>query len=89
MKEKKVNKAELKALVTLLDDEDKEVLEHVENKIKSLGHEIIPHLESHWETIFNPLIQKRLEDIIHSMPFNRLLDRLTVWKDSENHNFWA
>ncbi len=86
MKEKKVNKAELKALVTLLDDEDKEVLEHVENKIKSLGHEIIPHLESHWETIFNPLIQKRLEDIIHSMQFSRLLDRLTFWKDSENQD---
>jgi len=86
MKGKKINKKELKALVTLLDDEDMEVVEHVEDKIRSLGHDVIQHLESHWETIFNPVIQKKLEDIIHSMQFNRLLFRLTNWKDSENQD---
>ena len=86
MKEKKINRAELKALVTLLDDEDKEVAEHVENKIKSLGQKVIPLLESHWEKIFNPVIQKKLEDIIHLMQFNRLQNRLILWKNSASQD---
>ncbi len=86
MKAKKINSDELKALVTLLDDSDNEVVELVESKIRSLGNAVIPDLESHWETIFNPVIQKKLEDIIHSMQFNRLQDRLIDWKDSENQD---
>ena len=86
MKAKKINSDELKALVTLLDDSDDEVVELVESKIRSLGHNVIPQLESHWETIFNPVIQKKLEDIIQSMQFNRLQARLIEWKDSENQD---
>jgi regulator of sirC expression with transglutaminase-like and TPR domain len=86
VKGKKFNKKELKALVALLDDDDGEVVEHVEEKIRSLGHEVIQHLEKHWETSFNPIVQKKLEDLIHSMQFSRLVERLKVWKDSENQD---
>lgn len=86
MKKPKIDKAELKALVTLLDDEDEEVVEHVEDKIRSLGHAVIQQLESHWEESFNPIIQKKLEDLIHSMQFSRLQDRLMLWKDSEEQD---
>jgi regulator of sirC expression with transglutaminase-like and TPR domain len=83
---KKINKRELKALVSLLDDDDAVVLSHVEEKILSLGHAVIPQLESHWESTFNPIIQKRLEDLIHSMQFNRLQYRLTKWKSSKEQD---
>lgn len=71
---------ELKALISLLDDEDQDVLNHVEQKIISLGENIIPYLEDEWENNFNPLVQKRLEDLIHTLQFENLKIRLAEWK---------
>lgn len=71
---------ELKALISLLDDEDQDVLNHVEQKIISLGEDIIPYLEDEWENNFNPLVQKRLEDLIHTLQFENLKIRLAEWK---------
>lgn len=72
---------ELKALISLLDDEDQDVLNHVEQKIISLGEDIIPYLEDEWENNFNPLVQKRLEDLIHTLQFENLKARLEEWKN--------
>jgi len=72
---------ELQALVSLLDDEDTEVALHVEQKIMSLGSPIIPFLETEWERSFNPLIQKKLEEMIHTIQFDSLQIRLAEWKD--------
>jgi regulator of sirC expression with transglutaminase-like and TPR domain len=74
---------ELKALVSLLDEEDPEVLTHVENKIISLGGTIIPYLEQQWEQQFNPVVQRRLEDLIHTLQFDTLRERLAEWKEGE------
>ncbi len=86
MGKKAINKKELKALVSLLDDEDELILTQVENKILTLGNDVIPLLETHWETTFNPIVQKRLEDIIHNMQFARLQQRLVKWKSSKNQD---
>lgn len=77
---KRMGDKELKALISLLDDEDKDILNHVEQKIISLGDTIIPYLESEWENNFNPLVQKRLEDLIHTLQFENLKEGLTEWK---------
>ena len=74
---------ELKALVSLLDEEDPEVLTHVENKIISLGGTIIPYLEQQWEEQFNPVVQRRLEDLIHTLQFDTLRERLAEWKEGD------
>lgn len=76
-----MNNKEIKALVSLLDDEDKEVLEHVEQKIISLGDAVIPFLETEWENNFNPAVQKKLEELIHTLQFDSLKTRLTAWKE--------
>ena len=76
-----MNSNEIKALVSLLDDEDKEVLTHVENRIISLGDAIIPFLESEWENNFSPAVQKRLEELIHTLQFDSLKSRLVAWKE--------
>ena len=60
---------EIKALVTLLEDDDQEVVLHVENEIRAFGTAIIPVLEDQWESIFNPTIQRRIEDLIHQLQF--------------------
>ena len=71
---------ELKALVSLLDEDDPEVLTHVEQKIISLGGTIIPYLEQQWEQQFNPVVQRRLEDLIHTVQFDTLRERLSEWR---------
>jgi len=70
----------IKALISLLDDDDKEIISHVEKEIFSLGGEIIPFLENEWENNFNPVVQKRIEDLIHSLHFELLKSRLEKWK---------
>ncbi|MBY0426018.1 MAG: transglutaminase-like domain-containing protein, partial [Cytophagales bacterium] len=78
---KSMDEGNLKALVSLLDDDDREVLVHVENQIISLGDTVIPYLEMEWEKNFNPLVQKRIEDLIHTVQFDALKKKLTAWKE--------
>lgn len=75
-----LNNKELKALVSLLEDEDLEIVSHVEDKIKSLGTYIIPYLEFEWESSFNPVVQKRIEELVHSLQFELLKEKLYAWK---------
>ncbi|MDN4166511.1 transglutaminase-like domain-containing protein [Cytophagales bacterium LB-30] len=81
-----MNAKELQALVSLLDDEDAEVSAHVEQKIMSLGHEVIPFLEMEWEKSFNPILQKRLEEMVHTIQFDALLHRLKAWNESSEQD---
>ena len=75
-----LNNQELKALVSLLEDDDAEIVNHVEGKIKSLGTYIIPYLEFEWENSFNPIVQKRIEELVHSLQFELLKEKLHAWK---------
>lgn len=77
---------EIKALIYLLDDEDHEVASHVHNKIMDLGETIIPHLEKQWESTLDPQIQKKIEDLIHTLQFKELKRRLQAWKQSKEQD---
>lgn len=77
-----LDKNEFKALVSLLEDEDEEVNRHVEGKIMSLGSDIIPFLEEQWENSFDPTIQRKIEDMIHTLQFTQLKERFRAWKES-------
>ena len=70
---------EFRALITLLDDSDKEVFSHVTNKLFSLGIEGVPMLESAWEHAENQVIQSRLEELINKIQFSNVKDRLIRW----------
>ncbi|SHN18166.1 Regulator of sirC expression, contains transglutaminase-like and TPR domains [Cyclobacterium lianum] len=74
---------ELNALISLLDDTDQEIREHVRGKIISLGNEVIPYLEDKWESSFNPEVQKEIEELVHELQINLLRKRLLNWKHSE------
>lgn len=86
MAKKKFNKKEIKAIVSLLDDEDAEVISNVEAKLLSYGGDVIPVLESEWERNFSPIIQKRIEEIIHTLQFEQLKERLQQWSDSKEND---
>lgn len=70
---------EITALISLLDDEDAVIIRHVEEQIISMGDKIIPFLESEWEKSFNPVLQKRIEDLIHTLQFDRVREGLEAW----------
>lgn len=76
-----MKKKEIKALVSLLDDEDHSIVTQIEEKIISMGNKIIPHLETEWESSFNPTVQRKLEDLIHTLQFDQLKMRLIEWKE--------
>ncbi len=78
--------SEIKALVSLLEDEDEEVVSQIEHKIMSIGTGIIPFLEEEWETNFNPTIQRRIEDLIHTLQFELVQERMQHWKEHEQDN---
>lgn len=78
--------AQLDALVSLLDDPDLEVKNHVRHKIISLGSEIIPFLEQKWETSFNPEVQKEIEELVHDLQFSLVKSRLAEWRDTEDRD---
>lgn len=77
---------ELIALVSLLDDEDSEIISHVEEKIISLGGTIIPFLEGQWENSLNPVVQSRIEDLIHTLQYDLLQERLKDWAENESED---
>lgn len=70
---------ELTALIKLLDDPDETIFYQVKDKILSLGHNVIPMLENAWETSFEPLMQKRIENIIHQIQFENIKSGLREW----------
>lgn len=75
---------ELKALVSLLDDEDAQIVSHVEEKILSIGVSVIPFLELQWESSFNPKVQQRIEELIHTLQYELVKKRLKDWYASED-----
>lgn len=78
----KVNIKELEALVSLLDDDDGDVVSHVQQRIKSIGSDAIPFLVTQWEQSFEPVYQKRIEGLIKKLRFSQLKERLLLWKEN-------
>jgi regulator of sirC expression with transglutaminase-like and TPR domain len=77
---------EFKALVSLLDDEDEQIVSHVQEKILSLGTSVIPFLEQEWESNFNSQVQRKIEDLIHTLQYELLRERLKQWYESEEQD---
>lgn len=82
----KLNDRELKALVSLLDDQDDHIVSQIVDKIRSLGKEVIPFLENEWETNFNPSVQRRIEELIHDLQYELLKDRVKEWYESKDQD---
>lgn len=78
--------SQLNALVSLLDDPDLEVKNHVRDRIITLGAEIIPFLEQKWEASFNPEVQKEIEELVHDLQFSLVKSRFAEWRDTEDRD---
>lgn len=81
-----INDNEVKALISLLDDSDKEVYFHIEEKLVSLGRVVIPFLEDAWSHAFDAVLQQRIEAIVHKIQFENLLEDLKLWIHTNDDN---
>ena len=72
---------EFKALISLLEDEDPRIGDHVEQKLLSMGMEILSRLEQAWEIENNERVQTRIEDIIHVIQSQETVDKLIEWME--------
>lgn len=80
----KINEKELKALISLLEDDDHEILVHVEEKLLSLGTDVIPFLEKEWmNNSLIPSVREKIEDIIHNLQYDLLSEKLISWKERD------
>jgi len=75
-----LDEREFRALLTLLDDSDPEVLEHVEQKLLTLGPPVIERLESAWETMPDEALQRRIEEVIGRIQLGHSTDELYKWR---------
>lgn len=79
------NTPEISALMNLIDDPDEVVYASVSTKIISMGREIIPNLESIWETADNYETVKRVEYLIHRVNFQDVLNELENWAENDEN----
>lgn len=82
----KLNNKEISALIHLLDDPDELVYSQVRDKFISYGNKVIPHLELAWETAFDMIMQKRIEEIIHSIQFGGIRKELQSWLNADQND---
>ncbi len=81
---KNTSQGELQALISLLDDSDPEVFNHVEEKLCTIGKEAIPVLEEVWSKSFDTLIQNRIENIVHQIQLDSLKHDLKKWSEKSD-----
>jgi len=83
---KALNNSELNALISLLDEPSTTVYDKIREKIIIYGIEAIPYLENAWDNSFNNSIQRRVEEIIHSIQITDLKHELKNWKEHNRIN---
>lgn len=74
----------ISALINLLDDPDESVYDQVCRELLELGEDVVPFLESAWETSFDAILQERIESIIHQINFQSVLNGIRTWRDSKD-----
>lgn len=70
---------EISALITLLDDPDKDIYQAISKTLMDKGIGIVPDLEKAWENSAVSSVQDRLESIIQKIQLNHIHTSLTVW----------
>ncbi len=84
-----INDKEIKALISLLDDTDKEIYHQIEDRLLSIGRDAIPVLEDAWSNSFNALLQQRIEIVVHKIQVDSLKEDLKLWLHVQSDNLLA
>ncbi len=74
-----VNSTEIKSLIRLLDDPDREIYDHVHLKLLTYGSDAVEYLESAFGEAFDPIQQERIANLVHEIQFRNLKEELKLW----------
>lgn len=77
---------EISALLSLIDDPDKDVFNMVSDRILGIGNEMITNLEGLWEHTEDEYIQERIEMLIHKIHFKDLQQEFGRWAIDSKHD---
>ncbi|MEI6122684.1 MAG: transglutaminase-like domain-containing protein [Bacteroidota bacterium] len=70
---------ELDALIDLIDEPDETIYLKIRARIISYGKDVLPFLENALENNLKPLPQKRIEQLLHKLRFDTILNELSDW----------
>lgn len=82
----KTENKELEALIRLLDEPDEDIFLTIRDRIFAYGLNAVPLLENVWENAFDPLVQHRIEELIHNLQFGELKKELSRWAQYGYHD---
>ncbi len=75
-----MNSQDFRAMVSLLDDNDAEVVVHIEEQIRGLGQTAIPMLEKErGDHKLSPAIQTKIGDILQNLHYEKLYFDFQEW----------
>lgn len=74
--------SEIKSLLKLLDDNDKEVATIVENRLLLYNYEVLPIIKNELAFVKDELLSKLINDLINKIEFKHLLTQFTEWLNS-------
>jgi regulator of sirC expression with transglutaminase-like and TPR domain len=80
---------DLNALISLLDDPDAEAFRQVSQQISALGPLAVASLEEAWEHAFNPVMQKRIEELVHQIQFDQLFNDFSDWVNAGSQDLFT
>ena len=76
------NSGEILALINLIEDPDEEIYNSISNRFVGYGKTILPILKEQLDFTSDPMIVKRIEDILFKVSLSLLTDALQNWKES-------
>ncbi|MBN2480977.1 MAG: transglutaminase family protein, partial [Bacteroidales bacterium] len=81
-----MEKKELIAMISLLDDNDHEIISVITQSLLGKGTDIIPELERAWEAALDDKVQERLGILIQEIQFATLKEDLKRWVHTGSAN---
>lgn len=81
-----VVKAEMQALLKLIDEPDEGNFTLIRHKLLDYGSVVLGPLEGLLDHYFDDDIQSRIMRLIHDIQFQEVFDRLSKWASAETHN---
>lgn len=70
---------QMQALISMVDEPDPLVFQDIAMRLQAFGPEAIPFLEQAWENNLDPGMQKRIEELIHTIQFEHIASEFSLW----------
>lgn len=84
----KQNQENIDALLSLLDEQDKETYTQIEKEILSLGNTVSSHLSKLEEQTQSEIIKKRSQNLMQKIRYNQCISEFKTWIIQNNHYNW-